>query len=789
MVYFRPGIVFAVACAGFVVGVAGASFSLSFFGVVFGGGGVFCLALLLRKVLVRWRDAAKFFGVAVCFVWLGYVRHAGVQPGEFSVAQVADGSLHALEGSVVRVEGDEAKQRMTLAQVFVDGGLREDLVQVKMSIFADVAVGDIVRFSCKLKRPEPFDDFAYDRFLAAKDILATCSIFSSPDVVGKDASVVARFFATIDALHRFVVRMIDVVFPDSHAQLLAGLLIGDDAFSSVWKERFLRTGTSHIVAASGSNVALTVSLLLAGLFGAGIPRKIATVFVFVGIAMFVVLAGGESAVVRAGIMAALVVFARATGRVSSVRNVLLCTVCVMLWHEPRILRDDVGFQLSVLSTMGLVWWSKSFSAFFSFLPERFGLREGFSTTLAATLATLPVTLWSMGQISFVGSLVNLLVLPLLPLAMAFGAFATVVGMVSPWAGRVVAFSAWWVLDVVLMVLREFSAFSFAYGEVQKWMLDAIVGFAGGIGVLVRWIFSLRRRVVSCSAPPLTLHDRDVFSSVIPVLLFGGLFFVSFAQHVVRDGWFSSDVRVWVFDVGQGDALFIDTPEKDVVIDAGPNTLLPEKLGAVLPWFDRHIDYALATHPDADHVTGFASFFSRYDVSMLGESGQGCDTFFCAPFAQSSFRRMQVAQGDVLLLAPGVTLSVVWPAHTYAGEILDDANTTSLVMLLQTPTGSMLFTGDADAVAEAQYLPLLSHVDVLKLGHHGSGSSTSSVLLEKITPTFGIVSAGEENRYGHPHTDVLARLTHFGVTVFRTDTQGDIRIEFGKFGVRVSAVPL
>lgn len=834
MFRFRPGISFAVACVGFIVGVGSASWDVPWWEMV----GIVCGALSIWRV--KDPDARKdlanfclFFIFFAAFFFLGFWRYQDIQPTIYSVAEVADGEVHDLEGTIVRVAEAEKGIRLTLNDVTVDGEAREDRVLVRTSLFAENVVGERVSISCPLERPEPFDDFAYDRYLAAKDVVATCSSRSLPFFLGIDDRVWIRFLAAIEVLHRGAIDVIDVVFPDPHAQLLAGLLLGDDAFSDTWQDRFLRTGTSHIVAASGSNVALVVSLVLGLLFGAGIHRRYATIFVFAGIGTFVLLAGGESAVLRAGIMASLLVFARAIGRASSVRNVILCTVCVMLFCEPRILRDDVGFQLSVLSTVGLIFWAKPFAKKMTFVPETLGLREGFATTLAATLATLPVTLFGMGQISFVGPLANLLVLPLLPFAMASGAVATVVGMVWPLLGRMVAFPAWWMLDTVLMVLRELSELSFVYAKLSwigvLWVVGVGLVFLGvlQIGRIGRRMGRIGKQMgrigkqmgyllfrhaghppsrsygwagrsgiqrIKSDGSRLALRAMpegvkpgmtSSSSSLLVPLIFISLFLVSFSQHVIRDGWFSSDVRVWVFDVGQGDAIFIDTPEKDVMIDGGPSPIVREKIGMILPWFDRNIEHVFVTHPHADHVVGLVPILEYYSVDIAGESDQGCTSLECFAFRDVVAASTVVRSGDVFELAPGVSLRAVWPEGSYDGKKISDPNDGSLVFLLETSNGSMLLTGDAGSEEEYAFLALLpDRIDVLKVGHHGSRTSTSDELLEALGPSYAIISLGEENSFEHPHGEVIERLEKYDVEIYRTDLLGDIRVEFGKEGIRI-----
>ena len=303
----------------------------------------------------------------------------------------------------------------------------------------------------------------------------------------------------------------------------------------------------------------------------------------------------------------------------------------------------------------------------------------------------------------------------------------------------------------------------------------------GIGSLLRYAGHRLRPDRAGVKPGMTSRS----SSFLVPLIFTSLFLLSFSQHVLRDGWFSSDVRVWVFDIGQGDAIFIDTPEKDVMIDGGPSPIVREKVGMILPWFDRNIEHVFVTHPHADHIVGLIPILEQYSTDIVGESDQGCSSLECFAFQEVVSQSTAILSGDAFELAPGVTLRAVWPEESYGGKKISDPNNGSLVFLLETPNGSMLLTGDAGIEEEYAFLALLpDHVDVLKVGHHGSRTSTSDELLEALRPSYGIVSLGEENSFGHPHEEVIERLQKYGVEIYRTDLLGDIRVEFGKEGIRI-----
>jgi competence protein ComEC len=237
------------------------------------------------------------------------------------------------------------------------------------------------------------------------------------------------------------------------------------------------------------------------------------------------------------------------------------------------------------------------------------------------------------------------------------------------------------------------------------------------------------------------------------------------------------MQIWFFDVGQGDATFVITPNgKQVLIDAGPSASVLSKLGSVMPFWDRSIDAVVITHPDADHITGFAEVFNRYDVAVIIESGADATT----AIAQEVDEAIELEQAAHVLAKTGdefwidgVFFEVFWPGDVEEGEIVQDRNEASVVMQMTYGETSVLLMGDAEEGTELALLESLRPVDVLKAGHHGSVSSSSPGFISLTHPRFSVISCGENNRYGHPHPIVIDRLQSVESNIFRTDIQGDI----------------
>lgn len=231
--------------------------------------------------------------------------------------------------------------------------------------------------------------------------------------------------------------------------------------------------------------------------------------------------------------------------------------------------------------------------------------------------------------------------------------------------------------------------------------------------------------------------------------------------------------VWVFDVGQGDAIFIDGPDTQVLIDGGPSNIILEKLSSVMPFWDRSVDLVVNTHPHADHVTGLNYVLERYSVHDVWASGQEYGTEAFIYFESIADPRV-VYKGQEFDLGSGAKLTVIWPEMSLDEVWLDDVNDGSIAMLLEYGDTVMFFPGDLGIAQEKQILDRLPDIDVLKVAHQGSLTSSSFEFLQATTPEAAIIPVGE-NDYGHPDPIIVERLHSIGAQVLRTDLNGDIRV--------------
>jgi len=231
---------------------------------------------------------------------------------------------------------------------------------------------------------------------------------------------------------------------------------------------------------------------------------------------------------------------------------------------------------------------------------------------------------------------------------------------------------------------------------------------------------------------------------------------------------SINYEVCFLNIGQGDSILIKTElNQQIIIDGGPDDSVLARLEDHLPFWDRTIDLIILTHPDKDHLFGLNEILKRYKVKNILHTGVESDTLLYQEWKEL----IEKEKANIYIAQKGITigdLEVIYPFESLEGREISDLNDSSIVIKLQ---NKILFTGDVTSKIEALLEDI--DVDILKLGHHGSKSSTSFEVLEKTTPEIAIVSAGLENPYGHPSDEVLARLDEFGINILQTSKLNDI----------------
>lgn len=241
---------------------------------------------------------------------------------------------------------------------------------------------------------------------------------------------------------------------------------------------------------------------------------------------------------------------------------------------------------------------------------------------------------------------------------------------------------------------------------------------------------------------------------------------------------SKFLEVHFLDVGQGDAIFIETPDGvQVLVDGGPDGSVTTQLAQHMSFFDRTIDMVVGTHPDKDHIGGLVSVFAQYEVSEILRTEKENETTVAAAYVQAVAEekaQVHIARaGQEFTLGASTTLRVLFP-QTDTDDI--ESNASSIVLQLVYGETEVLLTGDSPKRIE-EYLVLTEgetlQSDILKVGHHGSRTSTSELFLREVDPRYAVISTSADNRYGHPHVEVTDLLFNERVETYSTAEEGVI----------------
>jgi len=480
---------------------------------------VLLIAVFFRKGsrLVNFKITLAAF-LAIFFL-LGIARYNAVHSKQLTLTKIAEASAQIIDPAKkhpiqVALYGYISGEPVTKGdkQQFVFFAKEMDALSQRVEINERVLItarpypkyeygqnlkvfGDVKLPSAVASRPRPTgeaqnsEDFDYQSYLAKDDIF-TVSYY--PEVsqgnlnLGPYEKIKIGFFRGIFKVKNAFEASISRSVHEPNAAFINGILLGSRAeIPTDIKNDFSRTSTTHILAISGYNITI-IAMIISWFFLFFFRRPIAFWFSVAGIAIFAILTGAQASVVRAAIMGVLVLLAQREGRLSDPRNALVLTGALMVFISPRVLRYDVGFQLSFAATIGLIYIAPLIKRYFEKLPSFFNFRETFVMTLSAQFFVLPLLIYYFKNLSLVSIPANIIVLPIIPFAMLLGALTGVAGLILPFLGQLVGYFAWLVSAFELGVIKLFAKPSWAAVSVQFNWYAVILAYAAIVGFLT-WL--------------------------------------------------------------------------------------------------------------------------------------------------------------------------------------------------------------------------------------------------------------------------------------------------------------
>lgn len=374
-----------------------------------------------------------------------------------------------IEGVVI----EEPDERESHQRLIVETDTEKVLVTT--DLFPRFTYGDKVEVQGIVERPENFETdtgrvFDYVSYLSKSGVYYQISFAGVSLIESGHGNPVKRFL--FSTKHMFL-NSISRLIPDPQVSLLGGLVVGaKQSLGSELQDKFRETGIIHIVVLSGYNITIVAEFIMR--IFSFLPFIYGTSLGVISVVLFALMTGASATIVRASIMALLVVLARATGRTHEITRALLLAALVMLIHNPQILLHDPSFQLSFLATIGLIHVSPHIEKYFSFIPSKFQLREFATATVSTQIFVLPLLLYMTGELSLVALPVNLLILVFIPLTMLFGFVAGIIGLGSTLIALPFAFVAYGLLTYELWIVDLFASIPFASIQIPSISILGIV---------------------------------------------------------------------------------------------------------------------------------------------------------------------------------------------------------------------------------------------------------------------------------------------------------------------------
>ena len=736
--------------------------------------------------------------VWVVVVLLGALRYhidTALSPLPHLVALEVFGQRGVVTGRIVQ-EPEHSDERVhftiELEQVVTDSAIYHLSGQVLVTVkdaYLPADYGDRVSLRGRLQRPRAVRNpgaFDYRAFLAQQDIYGTL-------FVGKPAQIVSverlpghwLYEGVVLPLRRSVRQSIERNLSGAPAGLLLGVLLGEKRrIPEEVRTAFRSTGLAHALVVSGLHVGMVGGFFFFGFRLLRLADRSSSAATIAALALYALATGAQVPVVRAVLMGAVVLLGRVLRRQGDIYNTLgLAALAILvIWPESPW---SLSFQLSFGATWAIIALHGPLTALFPAACQRADSRIGrwvvtpLCASLAAQLGTGPLIAYSFQQLALGAVVANIVVVPLLALAVGLGLLAALTGWILPWIAT--AFNATNYLVLVGLI------------ELVSWW--ASLPFAS-VAVPRPGVLFVAVAAALCLLGPLLPHRAWARKAAI----FAALIWLNVAvwTYALR----SRDLEIVFLDVGQGDAAFVRFPNgKTMIVDGGKRSAYFDSGEQVLLPFLRYmgvrrVDVVLASHSDNDHIGGLVTLLEQMEVGYFLDSGQIHDSWTAQRLqeliAERGMRYHRVAAGDSLAGLGGVAGLILHPTAAFVdadGNVPFGRNNGSVVFSLQYGTVRVLFTGDIEQETDPVILawgPRLQ-AQLLKVAHHGSRTSSQPLFVETVAPAVAVMSLGEGNKFKHPAPEIVSRYAAHGARVLRTDYTGAVQVRIDGAGMVVQTM--
>lgn len=456
--------IFLCFCISFIFGIFVSSFFNLAMIIIFG---ILIFGILLISVLWKYKKIA-IIGFCLIFFVIGVSRHQQIDALAINneLSKISDTKQEIVLIGKVVLEPDirKAYTKLIIKPYQIQGKNFENLgkILVYADRYEDYQYNDELKIFGKIKS-------ANDKDYLTKDGIYSTIYYPKIEILDKQEIQSNDFFEFItpimSSIYDFKDKLRNSIYQNlspPHSVILGSIILGDKTkISEQWKEKLNITGLRHITCISGMHIAILAEILmLSGLF-LGLWRQQTFYFTIVLLILFIIMIGLPSSAVRAGIMVGILLFAQKIGRIRTADRALIFAGVLMLGFNPLLLKSDIGFQLSFLAVLGIIYLTPFFENCFKWIPIKF-LRIIMSVSLSAQIFTLPILLYNFGYISIVGIFTNLLVIPILPFILIFGLLLSFAGIFSSFLAMILSLPCYILLSYLILIVEKFSYLSYSY---------------------------------------------------------------------------------------------------------------------------------------------------------------------------------------------------------------------------------------------------------------------------------------------------------------------------------------
>lgn len=647
------------------------------------------------------------------------------------------------------------------------GGVLVAIPSEDLDNFQKIRYGDRVRLYSKLltitsaRNPGDFD---MKNYLNANNIFTKCYLEYPDEIQIVNKSKSFSFLKIIFSIRSSIAERLGEFVGGVEASFLKGILIGDRSeIPFDLKESFINSGVIHILAVSGLHVGMLILILVAILDFIRMNEKMKFFTISFILIFYIFLTGAAPSVIRASIMAIVLLGGTILERRLNIYNSLAVAALIILLYDARFLFHS-GFQLSFIAVISIVALYPQIMKINEVLPKSLKsclllqkLLMLFAISISAAIGTLPFTSYYFGKISIIGIVANLVIIPLMTLVLALGLTVTIFSFLNDFVTSFFAESTKFFTYILLVLVDYFGNLKFSHIN-EKFSFEAGVLYY----IVILFLFSA---------------TREIFLKRILIAVF---LVTNLTLYI--DLFRSEKLKIIFFDVGQGDAALIRTPDgENILIDAGAKTAYRDVAERfIVPYLKRNninkLDLMINSHPHSDHIGGMPYILRSMKVNRVVDAGSAESTIFYLEYKklidslQISYK--QVGRGDTVYISKKIRMYILHPDILARTE--RNLNNHSLVIKVLFGKNSILLTGDVEEYYEND---IINHYkefvksDILKAAHHGSNSSNSDYFLSYVKPSIAVISVGFNNKFNHPSPQVLERFLRNKINYMRTDLDG------------------